>query len=148
MAAATDRSSEEAIAVDAARKLSSCVALLSRTVGRGLAQWEMTWPQAVSLLILRAHAEPMNATRLVEELGLGRTAMTAVVDRLERRGWVERRPHPKDRRVALLELTPSGRQVTDEMMEAVRAICAAHVGKARIGTRFDTVTEKVIARLR
>jgi DNA-binding MarR family transcriptional regulator len=63
----------------------------------------------VSLLILREHSAPMNATQLVEELGLGRTAMTAVVDRLERRGWVQRKPHPKDRRVALLELTGAPR---------------------------------------
>jgi DNA-binding MarR family transcriptional regulator len=84
----------------------------------------------------------------VEELGLGRTAMTAVVDRLERRGWVERKPHPKDRRVALLELTDSGRQVTAEMAETVRTISEGLLTKARPGARFDIVTEKLITKLR
>lgn len=148
MTAATDRSLEASISMDAARKLSCGVALLSRAAGRGLAKWDMTWPQAVSLLILREHAAPMNATQLVEELGLGRTAMTAVVDRLERRGWVERKPHPKDRRVALLELTTSGQRVTNEMADAVRTIAEGLVTKARPGARFDTVTEKLIKRLR
>jgi DNA-binding MarR family transcriptional regulator len=148
MTTATDRTLEDSISMDAARKLSCGVALLSRAAGRGLAKWDMTWPQAVSLLILREHSAPMNATQLVEELGLGRTAMTAVVDRLERRGWVERKPHPKDRRVALLELTDSGRQVTAEMAETVRTISEGLLTKARPGARFDIVTEKLITKLR
>jgi len=34
--------------------------------------------------------------------------LTGIIDRLERRGLVERRPSPTDRRVRVLELTPAG----------------------------------------
>jgi DNA-binding MarR family transcriptional regulator len=148
MSAATARSLEESEAMDAARKLTSCVALLSRAAGRALVKWDMTWPQAVSLLLLREKAEPTNATKLVEELGLGRTAMTAVVDRIERRGWVERKPHPSDRRVALLELTADGRRVADETAAAIQSTVDGLVSQARLGARFDVVTSRMIARLR
>lgn len=35
-------------------------------------------------------------------------AVTTLVDRLERAGWVRRRPNPDDRRSVLVELTPEG----------------------------------------
>lgn len=37
--------------------------------------------------------------------------MVAIVDELERRGLVERRPHPRDRRIRALYLTAEGRTV-------------------------------------
>lgn len=134
-------------AMGAARALSSSVSLLSRSVGRALAPWGMTWPQAMSLFILRALDEPINATTLVEQLGLGRTAMTAVVDRLERRGWVERRPHPRDRRVALLTLTATGRQVADETAGVVHTTLDAVTRRARLPARFDLLTGQLISTL-
>lgn len=148
MTATTTRSGEEVDAMGAARAMSSAVALMSRAVGRSLSRWNMTWPQAMSLLMLRAAEEPTNATRLVEQLGLGRTAMTAVVDRLERRGWVERKPHPRDRRVALLELTAAGRQVADEAAGVGRETLEAMLGKARLPARFDSVSTRLITKLR
>lgn len=36
--------------------------------------------------------------------------VTGVVDTLQRKGFVSRRPHPRDRRSTLVELTPSGRR--------------------------------------
>ncbi|TQS43034.1 MarR family winged helix-turn-helix transcriptional regulator [Cryptosporangium phraense] len=35
------------------------------------------------------------------------------VDRVERRGWCVRRPHPRNRRSSVLELTGSGREVVE-----------------------------------
>ena len=148
MAAGARHAGEGAQAIGAARALSSCAALLSRAAGRALAEWDMTWPQAMSLLLLRAADGPMNATRLVEQLGLGRTAMTAVVDRLERRGWVERRPHPRDRRVALVELTTTGRQVADAAAAATQAALEPLIGRAELPPEFDRVTAQLVARLR
>jgi DNA-binding MarR family transcriptional regulator len=43
--------------------------------------------------------------------------MVAIVDELERRGLVERRPHPGDRRVRALYLTDEGREVLAESRE-------------------------------
>lgn len=43
--------------------------------------------------------------------------MTALIDRLERRGLVSRSPNPKDRRGSLIRLTDEGRAVVDRAME-------------------------------
>jgi DNA-binding MarR family transcriptional regulator len=43
--------------------------------------------------------------------------MVAIVDELEERGLIERRPHPGDRRVRALYLTAKGRKVLDKGRE-------------------------------
>ncbi len=50
-------------------------------------------------------AGPLTQRQLGQRLSLTSGAITMLVDRLERAGWVERRPHPSDRRYTLLELT-------------------------------------------
>ncbi|WP_308014112.1 MarR family winged helix-turn-helix transcriptional regulator [Streptantibioticus parmotrematis] len=44
-------------------------------------------------------------------IGIGATSKG--IDRLERDGWVARRPNPADRRSSLLELTGEGRELAD-----------------------------------
>ncbi len=53
-------------------------------------------------------AGPMSLGRLGERLSMSPGAVTALVDRLERRGHVERFPNPKDRRSALVHSTEAG----------------------------------------
>ncbi len=130
-------------ALAAARSLSVGAALLGRVMGRTVARWGLTWPQAASLFLLGAQPAPVNASWLVGELGLGRTAMTAAVDRLERHGWVVRRPHPRDRRIALLELTPEGRRVGAEAREAVQAVAQRLLAAAELPAGFRELTERL-----
>ncbi len=51
---------------------------------------------------------PTTQTDLADHLGIGRAAIGSVIDRLEARGLVERRPRPDDRRVWLVAITPAG----------------------------------------
>ncbi len=53
-------------------------------------------------------AGPMTLGRLGERLSMSPGALTALVDRLERRGFVERAPNPGDRRSALVHETEAG----------------------------------------
>jgi DNA-binding MarR family transcriptional regulator len=53
-------------------------------------------------------AEPMTQKRLGERLSMSPGAVTAMIDRLERRGYVERIPNPEDRRSALVRITERG----------------------------------------
>lgn len=53
-------------------------------------------------------AGPMTLGRLGERLSMSPGAVTALVDRLERKGYVERIPNPKDRRSALVRVTEVG----------------------------------------
>src|SRR4051794_28602849 len=51
---------------------------------------------------------PMSASRLAEATGLSSAATTAMIDRLERKGFVRRVRHDTDRRQVLVELTAAG----------------------------------------
>ena len=53
-------------------------------------------------------AGPMTQKRLGERLSLSPGAVTAMIDRLESRGYVERIPNPEDRRSALALITKEG----------------------------------------
>lgn len=51
---------------------------------------------------------------LAAEFAVGIGATSKGIDRLERRGWVARRPNPVDRRSSLLALTAEGVRLADD----------------------------------
>ena len=53
-------------------------------------------------------AGAINQKRLGERLSMSPGAITAMIDRLERRGYVERMRNPEDRRSALVNITKAG----------------------------------------
>ena len=53
-------------------------------------------------------AGPMTQKRLGERLSISPGAVTAMIDRLESRGYVERIPNPEDRRSSLVLITKAG----------------------------------------
>lgn len=59
----------------------------------------------LDLVALLSLSGPTSVKSLVADLGLPRSTMTAIVDRLEERGLVIRRPNPNDRRSIILEAT-------------------------------------------
>jgi DNA-binding MarR family transcriptional regulator len=56
----------------------------------------------------RIAGRPMSMRELAGLLGMGPPNLTPVIDDLERSGFVERQPHPTDRRVKLVVATPKG----------------------------------------
>ncbi|WP_149825507.1 MarR family winged helix-turn-helix transcriptional regulator [Streptomyces tailanensis] len=63
--------------------------------------------------------EPLPMRRLAQKLRCEPSNVTGIVDRLERRGLVERRPDPKDRRVKLAAATAEGRRVARSLRESL-----------------------------
>lgn len=64
--------------------------------------------------------------QLGERLLLTSGAVTMLVDRLQRAGWVHRRPHPDDRRAVLVELSDRARtEQHDELTRYHAAVDAA-----------------------
>jgi DNA-binding MarR family transcriptional regulator len=57
-----------------------------------------------------------------EYLELSTGAMTSLVDRLERQGYLERRPNPEDRRSVLVHLTESGESVAKAIGDVYRSV--------------------------
>jgi MarR family transcriptional regulator, organic hydroperoxide resistance regulator len=60
---------------------------------------------------------PMPMRRLAEALDVADASATGIVDRMEKRGLVERRHDTVDRRVVMVDLTDEGRAVFSRMVE-------------------------------
>jgi len=73
-----------------------------------LARIQLTARQ-VGILTLVAEWEPMTQKALGEMLRIDRTSMVGLVDDLERKGYVIRQRHPRDRRAFLVQPTQAGR---------------------------------------
>jgi DNA-binding MarR family transcriptional regulator len=77
-------------------------------------------PASGLVLSIVADAEsPMPPHRIAERLIISRATVTGLIDSLERRGYVRRRPHHSDRRMLLVEPTDAGRQVADAFRPVV-----------------------------
>lgn len=61
------------------------------------------------------HKGPLTIGEIQSKVPLALGSMTAVVDRLERRGLILRTPSPSDRRAKVLKLSPKGRAVVEEI---------------------------------
>ena len=70
-------------------------------------------PSDFGVLEALLHKGPLPVNVVGRKLLLTTGSITTAVDRLARRGLVERRDHPHDRRVRLVELTPRGRDVIE-----------------------------------
>lgn len=66
-----------------------------------------------------ARMEPGPMSQLVARMDVDPGWVTDIVDRLEQRGDVVRRPSPEDRRVKILELTEKGRETWRKMDDAI-----------------------------
>lgn len=77
---------------------------------------------AVSEVITLAHLASTGSVRasdVAARTGLAQGSVTGLLDRLERRGYVERIRPPQNRRVVLVELTGPGRAVAEGMYAPV-----------------------------
>jgi DNA-binding MarR family transcriptional regulator len=68
----------------------------------------------VKVLLRLSPGEPSPMRRLAHQLGYDASNLTTLVDRLARRGAVERRADPADRRVKALALTATGVKLRDQ----------------------------------
>jgi DNA-binding MarR family transcriptional regulator len=77
-----------------------------------LAPWDITPAHLRALRVLRRHGV-MRLSELSDRLHIAPRSATEVVDALESRGLVRRRPDPGDRRATLVEVTDDGASVLD-----------------------------------
>ncbi|TDC26032.1 MarR family transcriptional regulator [Streptomyces sp. 8K308] len=73
----------------------------------------LTAPQATAL---RELGGPMTMRELAERMSCEPSNATFVVDRLEKQGLIERRPHPTDRRARHLVLTSDGTALRERLL--------------------------------
>ena len=90
---------------------------LRETSQETLAPWDIT-PSHLRALRVLARQGTMRLTGLSDHLHIAPRSTTEVVDALESRGLVERRPDPGDRRATLVEVTGQGACVLDAIRAA------------------------------
>jgi DNA-binding MarR family transcriptional regulator len=101
---------------------------LAELVGPALAPYGIDGRELAVLNAL-AGQDPLSQQQIARGLGIDRTTMVALVDALEEKGLVERRPHPGDRRKKVVELTARGqdtrRRATQASEDVERRFLAA-----------------------
>ena len=96
-----------------------------------------------ALAILDGAGEPIAGHVIAERLLVSSASMTSLLDTLERRGLIERHPHPVDRRKVLIHLTDEARAIVDRMLPAVHAASTeafAHLSEPDREQLIDTLT--------
>jgi MarR family transcriptional regulator, organic hydroperoxide resistance regulator len=84
------------------------------------AEYELSPPQLGALKALDPE-HPLAMSELAGVLGCDNSNVTGIVDRLEHRGLVERRPADHDRRVKLLALTGEGLALRESLAGRLHA---------------------------
>lgn len=104
-------------------------------------------------LVLLDTAGPLAAGRIAEAMAITTGAVTGLIDRLERAGFVQRTRHETDRRQVLIELAPTRRDQVDAhwkdrdrfVAEAIGELDDAGLGaSARL---IDAIAERTLASL-
>jgi DNA-binding MarR family transcriptional regulator len=98
---------------DVARLLRKRFEQRSRTSGLTRAQWQV-------LAYLSLH-EGIHQNKLAELIEIKPITLARLLDKMEARGFIERRPNPADRRAWLLYLTPEAHPLLES--------CAATAGR-------------------
>lgn len=100
---------------------------VSTSFARRLAEHKVTVAEWVALRCLYARC-PCSLSALVDEIGMNKGAVSRLVDRLHRRGWVRREVAPSDRRTITLTLTPTGRRLLPRLAQEADDNDAAFFG--------------------
>lgn len=90
---------------------------LAELTGPALAPFGISGRELAVLLTL-AGCEPASQQQAAQRLGVDRTTMVGLVDALEDKGLVARRPQEDDRRRNVVELTEAGRDTLRRAGEA------------------------------
>jgi DNA-binding MarR family transcriptional regulator len=96
------------------RELVAMAPLLNRLIIEGLERRRLTQAR-VRLLLILFDTGPLIMTELAKSLGVTPRAVTAVVDGLDRTGYVRRSSRPTDRRATVVGLTLKGRRACADM---------------------------------
>ncbi|WP_223829498.1 MarR family winged helix-turn-helix transcriptional regulator [Paenibacillus arenilitoris] len=91
---------------------------------------ELTVDQFSTLRYLRSSGKS-TSSELADIFCVGRSSVTAIINRLFDKKLIERIPDDKDRRVTYLKLTEEGIQMSDAMEEKIQTLIAKFI------THFD-----------
>jgi MarR family transcriptional regulator, 2-MHQ and catechol-resistance regulon repressor len=106
-------------ATECAMNLVLTAGLLEKRIASLLQPFDLSPATGLVLSILADSETPISPNEIADRLITSRASVTSLLDSLEKRGFVERKPHPSDRRMILIELTATGRQVANRFRPIV-----------------------------
>ncbi|MET7436368.1 MarR family winged helix-turn-helix transcriptional regulator [Streptomyces sp. NPDC004082] len=107
----------DALTLEVVDLIGSVVARYHEEYEEAAGEHALTGAQARLLSLLTL--EPLPMRRLAQKLRCEPSNVTGIVDRLEARGLVERRPDPADRRVKLAAPTEEGRRIARSLRDSL-----------------------------
>ncbi|MFI9200504.1 MarR family winged helix-turn-helix transcriptional regulator [Streptomyces sp. NPDC053048] len=107
----------DALTLEVVELVGTVVARYYEEYEEAAAKHSLTGAQARVLALLSR--EPMPMRRIAQKLKCEPSNVTGIVDRLEARRLVERRPDPDDRRVKLAAVTDEGRGTAGRLRESL-----------------------------
>ena len=106
-------------ATECAMNLVLIAGLLEKHIASLLQPFSLSPATGLVLSILADSEIPLSPNNIADRLIISRASVTSLLDSLEKRGFVKRQPHLSDRRMLLVELTNSGRQVANQFRPIV-----------------------------
>ena len=97
-------------------------------------------PIQCHVLHLIEPGRPLPMNRLAETLSCHASNVTGLVDRLESRGLVRRQPSTEDRRVKVLQLTPTGLRLRTQLLKRV-------AGRSRPLSRLSLDQQRTLVKI-
>jgi DNA-binding MarR family transcriptional regulator len=79
-------------------------------------------PATTALAVIDGAGAPLTPSQISDRMLVPSATMTATLDLLEHHGWIRRAANPDDRRSTLIEITPDGKAVTDQLLPGIRAL--------------------------
>lgn len=137
------RGSLEPAAVEAWALLRTLLGHQRRGFLIAAAELELHPAQAGALLTLEPE-QPMPMNELAAELACDNSNVTGIIDRLESRGLVARRPYAQDRRVKHVVLTAPGKRLRRQILARVGE---PPPGFARLSTAEHVQLRDLLARV-
>lgn len=98
-------------------------------------------PRVFSALSIAVQYPDITQSDLARRLGIERSGLVAIVDELEARGYLKRKPVPGDRRAQALAPTQAGRSAYE------RALAAAHTHEAALFSNFSAEEQATLLTL-
>jgi DNA-binding MarR family transcriptional regulator len=125
----------KAHAREAAREILKIVPLVMRTVAAELrAAGELPAPAHFHLLTMLSH-QPRTLTELAALQGVSLPTMSNSISALVQRGWVKRTAPTRDRRVVIIEVTPTGKAAVERVGRCAETHLAEVLAPLDAGSR-------------
>lgn len=84
-------------------------------------QYQLSASARQVLAVIEGADEPLEPSVIADRLLVTTGSMTSLLDNLEKRGLVARRPHPGDRRKLLIDITPAAQAIVDDLLPSLHA---------------------------